>query len=774
MTSDVPKKIRDKVSALRDELRRADIAYYQNADPFLTDREYDEKMRRLADLEEEHPALEDPNSPTARVGGVPSEGFETVRHSVPMLSIDNTYNEDEVREWVERCRKSLGKQAISFLVDPKVDGVALSLRYEEGRLVRALTRGDGTEGDDITANVRVMRSVPLTIETDLTVLEVRGEAYIPTDEFARINTEREEGGDDPFMNPRNATSGTLKMLDPEATRARAVAFVAHSRGAIEPDDAIGAHSGYVERLKDLGFLTHPLHEATDEKGVMEHVRAIGATIHEQSYAIDGAVIRVDDFTQQEALGMRSKSPRWLIAYKYPAERKPTKLEGVEHQVGKTGKITPRAIMAPVLLAGTTVRHASLHNYGQVRTRDIRMGDTVTVEKAGEIIPQVIGPVLAERPDDAAEIVAPDVCPICGSPVEVEHDQKRIKEIEEWPKLKARLSSKTSRLESLVPNGTSLFDASDSPGNEVSKLRREIEEIEERIAQGQPRPLDERDETVRRCVNPECPAQVREKLIWFCGRKQMDIDGLGEKTIIQILDESEIPLRHFADIFTLKDHRDELLELERMGEKKVDNMLAGIEEAKSRGLARVLAGMGIRHVGESTSKALAREFGSIDALLGAHEWELRPRTITTKTETAQLREDHEGDEERLSRLERQPETGLGSTTAPVVRAYLNSKAARATFEQLAHLGVVLTEEAEAIDTDSPFAGKTIVITGTLKSFSRDELKARLEAMGVKVSGSVSKKTDLLIAGEKAGSKLTKARELGVDVWDAASLLKELGD
>ncbi|GAB4516270.1 MAG: NAD-dependent DNA ligase LigA [Phycisphaerales bacterium] len=713
MTTDVPKEIREQARRLRDELRRADVAYYRDAKPFLTDREYDEKLRTLADLEAAHPALEDPNSPTARVGGAPSEGFETVRHSVPMLSIDNTYNEDEVREWVARCRKALPDEAITFVVDPKVDGVALSLRYERGALVRAVTRGDGSEGDDITANVRAMRSVPLTLDTDLDVLEVRGEAYIPTDEFRRINEQREEAGDDPFMNPRNATSGTLKMLDPSATRARGVTFVAHGRGELVPSDAFDSHTAFIDALSELGFLTHTLRTAVDESGVMEAVHEIERTMHEQAYAIDGAVVRLNSFAQQDSLGVRSKSPRWLIAYKYPAERKPTKLLDVEHQVGKTGKITPRAIMEPVLLAGTMVRHASLHNYGQVRTRDIRIGDVVVVEKAGEIIPQVIGPVESDRTGDERPVDAPSRCPVCDGPVEIEP-----------------------------------AEAHDDPAQE----------------------------TLRRCVNPECPAQIREKLIWFCGRRQMDIEGLGEKTVLQILDDSDIPLRHFADIFSLKEHRGQLLELERMGEKKVDNLLAGIESAKDRGLARVLAGMGIRHVGESTSKALAREFGSIDALLDAHEWELRPRTITTKSEQENLRKRHEGDDVRLSRLERQPETGLGALTAPIVHAYLHSDAARRTFEDLRAHGVRLTEDTHTTAAGSHnayFEGKTVVLTGTLEAFTRDELKDMLEAMGAKVSGSVSKKTDLVIAGEKAGSKLTKARELGVEVWDEARLSEELG-
>ncbi len=703
MSDRVPQNVRDEAQTLRDTLRRADIAYYQDAKPFLTDREYDERMRRLQGLEEQHPALQDPNSPTARVGGAPSEGFETVTHSIPMLSIDNTYNEDEVRQWVERCRKAIESE-ITFVVDPKVDGVALSLRYEQGALVRALTRGDGARGDDITANVRVMRSVPLTIENAPEVLEVRGEAYIPTDEFVRINEAREANDDDPFMNPRNATTGTLKMLDPSATRERGVRFIAHGRSTLEPEGFATSHTGFVQRLEQMGFHTHALRTATDEPGVMAHVREVQGLIPRVTYAIDGAVIRVDDFAQQDGLGVRSKSPRWLIAYKYPAERKTTQLTDVEHQVGKTGKITPRAIMAPVLLAGTTVRHASLHNYGQIRSRDIRIGDTVTVEKAGEIIPQVLGPVASARSGSERAIVPPGVCPVCEAPVEIEPAEAQ---------------------------------------------------------------ADPSLETVRRCVNPECPAQVREKLIWFCGRRQMDIDGLGEKTILQILDDSDIPLRHFADIFTLKDHTDALLKLDRMGEKKLENMLEGIENAKGRGLARVLAGMGIRHVGESTAKALAREFGSIDALLDAQEWELRPRTITTKAKAAELRKMHADDSVRLSRLDRQPETGLGATTAPIFYAYLHSAPAKRTFKDLRAQGVKLTEEtasAPAGGSSGAFEGKTVVITGTLEHFTRDELKDLLESMGAKVSGSVSKNTDLLIAGEKAGSKLAKARELGVETWD----------
>ncbi len=726
-----PQEAIERAEALRALLTEADRAYYQDAAPTLSDQEYDERMAELAALEAAHPMLAHPASPTQRVGGAPSEGFTSVAHAIPMLSIDNTYNAEEVEAWVDRVHEGLGTKAavrsdeslfgasasgeeVSFLVDPKVDGVALALRYDSGELVHALTRGDGTAGDDITANVRTMRSVPLLLVHAPPVLEVRGEVYFPKDRFEALNAKREESGDEPFMNPRNAAAGTLKMLDPAATRERGLRFIAHGLGALEPADTYQTHSAYLHALASFGFITHALRTATDAAGVMEHVNAIQSEGHDFPFAIDGAVVRVDRFDHQQTLGVRSKSPRWCIAYKYPAERKKTKLVDVDYQVGKTGKITPRAIMEPVLIAGTTVRHATLHNFGQARAKDIRVGDTVLVEKAGEIIPQVIAPAVGERTGAEQAIVPPECCPMCASPVEIEPA-----EAAEKPEL----------------------------------------------------------ETVRRCVNPECPAQLREKLVWFCGRKQMDIEGLGEKTVHQILDDSDIPLTHFADIFRLHEHRDALLELERMGEKKVENMLAGIEAAKVRGLARVLAGMGIRHVGEVTAKALAREFGSIDALLDADEWMLRPRTVTTNKEKVRIRAMYPDKPERQERaddlLSRRPETGLGATTAPVVHAYLHSAPARRAFADLADAGVMLTEDAPAsLPSDSPFNAKTIVLTGSLERFTREELKAHIEALGARVSGSVSKNTDLVIAGEKAGSKLTKARELGVEVWDEAQAIEAL--
>lgn len=729
-----------RVHELRELLERANRAYYADAAPFMSDVEFDRLLVELQELEAKHPELDDPNSPTKRVGGEPVDGFSTVKHAVPMLSIDNTYelghkDNKGLLDWYDRTVKDLGgsggglfgaKSAVVLVADAKIDGIAMSLRYERGTLVRAITRGDGVKGDDVTANVRTIRAVPLTLAGKGVpeVLEIRGEVYFPIKEFERVNKERGAEGEELFLNPRNSAAGTLKQLDPRITAKRRLGFVAHGRGEISDKGFAASHSAFLERLKGLGFpINAPLAVTEDIQKIVAAIRKFDEVRHKQAYATDGVVVRVDSFAQQDELGKTSKSPRAFVAYKYPAERKTTKLIRVDPQVGKTGKITPRAVMEPVLLAGTVVQHATLHNYGRVRdastdpdvpeaTRtDIRIGDTVYVEKAGEIIPYVAGVVIAKRPKDAKRIEAPEKCPECKGPVEIEPP-----EAEEDPKL----------------------------------------------------------ETARRCVNPECPAQVREKLIWFAGRKQMDIEGLGEKTVDQIRTEGEgkIPLNSFADIFHLHEHREKLITLDRMGEKKVENLIAGIEDAKSRGLAKVLAGMGMRHVGESTSKALARQFKDLDALLAAEEWQLRPRDAAgNKAEREKY-----GLSKDTSSL---PETGLGKLTAPIVHAYLHSAVAKKTFRDLRAAGVDLASHdyqspaQKAKAADAPFAGKTFVITGTLENYQRDDLKDLLEKHGAKVSGSVSKNTSVLICGTEAGSKLDKANELGVEVWEEARLLTELG-
>ena len=721
---------RARIVELRTLLERANRAYYTDIAPIMPDAEFDRLLAELGDLERRHPELDDPTSPTRRVGGEAIKGFKSVRHAVPMLSIDNTYSEADVREWYARVLKGLGAGGLfdgqgeppRLVCDPKIDGVALSLRYEKGVLVSAVTRGDGTTGDDVTHVAKTVRTIPLRLHhakgqkarpIDVpAVLEVRGEIYLPLKEFERINAERDAADEDVFMNPRNAAAGALKQLDPRIAATRRLAFSVHGRGEVsEPDGGpfSRSHSEFLESARALGLPINPhtvvcttIDEALQAIGKFDSMR------RGLDCATDGMVVRVDSFTLQDRLGTTTKSPRWIIAFKYPAERKTTTLLRVEHQVGKTGKITPRAVMEPVLLAGTVVQHATLHNYGQVRKKDIRVGDTIEIEKAGEIIPYVVGVVVAKRPRGAKAIEAPEKCPECSGPVEVEPPE----------------------------------------------------------AEGDPQ-----QESGRRCVNPECPAQIREKLIWFAGRKQMDIAGLGEQTVDQIRSQSKVPLNRFADIFRLKSHRDELVALDRMGDRKVENLLAGIEAAKSRGLGRVLAGLGIRHVGDATAKLLARMFPDIDALLAASVDHLMPKALK-KDQAIALG--------LPAATEDRPETGLGKDTAPAVHAYLHSRAARRTFDELREAGVDLTSHdfvkagsAPARGANGPFAGKKVVLTGTLERYERQDLAELLESMGAKVSGSVSKSTDLVIVGGSPGSKLDKARELGVETWDEARLLKELG-
>ncbi|MCB9836256.1 MAG: NAD-dependent DNA ligase LigA [Phycisphaera sp.] len=726
-----------RMRELESLLQEANRAYYTDADPIMPDAEFDRLLKELADLEAEHPDKASPNSPTKRVGGEPIAGFVTLPHDVPMLSIDNSYSTEDIAAWVRsifpeidpECRKldeqiaraeagettgdaglfgDTGEKVsksklvnalkqkkrdriaeagedgfpIDLVCDPKIDGVALSIRYEKGSFVRALTRGDSRKGDDVSHAVRTIRALPLELGKKAPeVFEIRGEVFIPNAEFERINAERAEAGDELFMNPRNACAGTLKNLDPNIAASRNLGFRAHGRGTVSDDKFARTHAEMLERFKELGI---PVPDRTwtcqSVNGVQAAIDELAELRAELSYATDGLVIRVNSFADQALLGTTSKSPRWVIAYKYPAERKTTKLVDVEFQVGKTGKITPRAVMEPVLLAGTTVRHASLHNFGLVRKKDIRIGDVVEVEKAGEIIPYVIGPVTSERGRGTKKIKPPETCPVCGGVVEIEP-----------------------------------VEAIDNP------------ELE----------------TARRCINPECPAQLREKLIWFAGRKQMDIDGLGESTIDLILADEEIPLIGFGDIYRLDAHRDRLVELERMGQKKVENLLAGIEASKGRGLPRVLAGMGIRHIGDATARALCAKFEDIHALLAAST-------------------------EDLESVE-----GIGSITAGVLHEYLHSKIARHTFKDLESVGVDLTSPRVAGDSDSPVAGKTIVLTGSLEKYTRDEASDKLRAMGANVTGSVSKNTDIVIAGPGAGSKLAKAVSLGIEVWDESQMLELFG-
>lgn len=768
-----------RILELRELLDRANRAYYADAAPIMSDREFDRLLAELIELEAVHPELHDPASPSQRVGGEPIKGFVTVRHAVPMQSIDNTYSTDDLRAWHARVIKLLGiaptdggnslfgaGDSFAYVCDPKIDGVAVSLRYERGELVRGVTRGDGEKGDDITAQVRSIRAIPLRLSPSKShalpdVLEVRGEIFMPYASFQRLNVavqhnialkildeeakdkrsktheadqqkrmallakavpvqgclispqlisqlkaeaaewtgelrshasdlfeaidlyeseeaslpdvsddERATAGFQPFANARNATAGTLKNLDPKIAAQRKLHFIAHGRGEVRGLHELESYWDFLQRIREFGIpISSGAQRCASIDEVEDVIVAFAETRHSLDFAVDGMVIRVDRFDQQAELGSTSKAPRWCIAYKYPAEQATTVLRKVDWQVGKGGTLTPRATMDPVFVAGTTVQHATLHNIEEVRRKDLRIGDTVVIEKAGEIIPQVLSVVMDKRSKSAKPMQPPSSCPACGGVVEQE--------------------------------GPRLY-----------------------------------------CVNPECPAQFREKLKWFVGRGQMDIDGMGEKLVDQLVDAGLVS--HFADVFELK--REDLLGLERMGEKSADNLIAAIQDAKGRGLARVLAGLGIPHIGTSAAKTVAKHFPNADALLEAP----------------------------LEELIELPD--FGEVTAPTLHSFLHSKSGEATFDRLRQAGVDLSSQlfqAKPAHVDSPFTGKTIVLTGTLESFTRPELTERLEALGAKVSGSVSKKTDIVIAGDSAGSKLEKAKELAIEIWDESRLVREIG-
>ncbi len=685
-----------RIEELREEIRRHDHLYYVQAEPEISDREYDRLMEELKQLETAHPELITSDSPTQRVGGRPLEGFTSVRHAVPMMSIDNTYNEGELREFDDRVRRGLGGEKYEYLVDPKIDGVAISLRYEGGRLVLGATRGDGKTGDDVTQNVRTIRSIPLRLcgEGVPDIVEVRGEVYWPRKDFERYNAAREAAGEPTFANPRNGTAGTLKQLDSRIVAERQLAFLAHGFGQVEPlpgkasrrrppgkatarqsemfdGTVVESQSELFERFAEWGIPVSPHRRVCkDIDAVIGMVHEWDAKRHDLEYATDGLVVKVDRLDQRDVLGATSKYPRWCIAFKYAAEQAATILKGVTFQVGKLGTITPVAELEPVELAGTTVKRASLHNFDQVDRLGVRIGDTVLVEKAGEIIPQVVGVVEEKRPKHARAIARPATCPECGGPA-----------------------------------------AQDEGG------------------------------VFLRCINPECPAQIKEKLRYFCARDQMDIEGVGPALVEQLVDSGLV--REFADLYRLRERRDELVALERMGEKSADNLLASIEESKHRGLARVIAALNIRHVGTRAAELLADHFGSMDKLA-----------------TASL-------EDLLEVSE------VGDVMARTIHEWFSSPTGKRTVAHLAAVGVEMQVQRRSRSGSRPLAGKTVVVTGTLEGFSRKEIQDLIKDLGGTATGSVSRKTDFVLAGADPGSKLDKARELGVEVIDEATFLKRIG-
>ena len=750
------KSIQVRITDLRDKIREHDRRYYVDAAPIVSDQEYDKLLAELRDLETAHPALITPDSPTQRVAGQPIEGFVTVAHARPMYSIDNTYDVESLRKWAARTFEAVDtklakidesvedastataaktlrdkREALlakadedgypvggGYFVDPKVDGVAISLRYERGKLVLAATRGDGVRGDDITQNIRAVRPVPLVLREHKKypipdVLEIRGEMYMPTAEFERINAAFIAADKEPFANPRNATAGTLKQLDSRIVAERRLQFMAHGRGELT-GEPFATHSEFLEAVAAWGLASNPRSKMCDSiDTVWRVIQGFEAERAKLPYGVDGMVVRVDRYDLQERLGYTSRFPRWCIAYKYAAEQATTKLLAVDWQVGKSGKLTPRANMEPVFVAGTTVQHATLHNLGEVRRKDIRIGDTVIIEKAGEIIPQVVRVVLEKRPTDLKPMKPPTRCPECGGEIEIEYDQRREHEVASYA---ARVEREKVR---------------------AAKAGRKHEPIPK------PAPLSDADESGRYCINPECPAQLRERLIHFAGRGQMDVDGMGEKVVHQLADAGL--LTTFGDVFTLHDKREAVLELERMGEKKADNLFAGIEAAKDRGLARVLVGLGIHHVGSTAARVLAEHFGSIDALMAA-----------TFDDVASFK------------VGSQP-SGIGPEIAKSLHTFLHSAEGKRVFAELKDAGVKLDVE-KSTATGAALAGKTLVVTGTLAKYSRDEIEALIARHGGRASSSVSKSTDYLVAGEKAGSKLDKAKKLGVRILTEAEFEK----
>ncbi|MBY7142679.1 NAD-dependent DNA ligase LigA [Virgibacillus sp. NKC19-3] len=655
-----------KVAYLRELLTRYNHEYHVLDNPSVPDSEYDQKLQELIKLEEEFPELVTPDSPTQRIGGQPLEGFQKVKHNVAMMSLGNAFNEADLRAFARRANEGTDRP-ISFVCELKIDGLAVSLTYENGKFIRGATRGDGTIGEDITSNLRTIRSIPLAIHEPGTI-EVRGEAFMPHQSFLALNEAKEANGEEPFANPRNAAAGSLRQLDPKIAAKRNLDIFLYGVGEWE-NSTLTKHSERLERLQELGLKTNREWKkcATIEE-VIDYVNYWTEERPHLSYEIDGIVVKIDDLDQQEELGYTAKNPRWAIAYKFPAEEVITRLTAIELNVGRTGVITPTAILDPVKVAGTTVGRASLHNEDLIREKDIRIGDTVVIKKAGDIIPEVVRVVEEKRSEGTKEYHMPEACPACGS---------------------------------------------------------ELVRLEEEVA--------------LRCINPNCPAQLKEGLIHFVSRNAMNIDGLGEKVIIQLFQEELI--HTMADLYRL--NKEDLLQLERMGEKSVTNLLEAIEASKGNSLERLLFGLGIRFIGAKAAKTIAAHFETMENLQKASYEEL----IAV-------------DE-------------IGDKMADSIVQYFSEQEVIDLLDELRNLNLNMEYTGpKQTKQDSVFAGKTVVITGRMDGFTRDEAKALVESMGGSVTGSVSKNTDILIAGEDAGSKYDKAEKLGITIWDEEQLQKAI--
>ena len=656
---------------LRREIRHNEYLYYVLDAPEITDAEYDRMMVRLRELEARYPDSIPADSPTQRVGGRASSQFTEVRHLEPLLSLGNVFSAEELRAFDERVQGGLpAGSKVEYVMEPKIDGLACSLIYENGKLVRAATRGDGVVGENVSANVRTIRSIPLTLkvpegEAVPELLDVRGEVYMPRQAFMRLNEQRAERGESEFANPRNAAAGSLRQLDPQVTASRSLSFFAYY---LVGEGAQPKHSESLALLARYGFKVSENYKVVEN--IDEAIKYIGDFNELRqglSYDTDGAVIKVNDVYQQRILGATGKDPRWATAYKYPPEQAETTLEDIDWRVGRTGVLTPTAVLTPVKLSGSVISRATLHNEDFIRAKDIRIGDRVVINKAGEIIPEVLRVVVEKRTGDEKEVEIPSLCPECGWRVERQGEEAAI-----------------------------------------------------------------------RCTNPHCPALGREGLIHFVSRDAMNIDGCGPSVINALLDAGLV--RDAADLYSLR--KEDLLKLERMGEKSADNLLAALAESKKNELDKLLFALGIRHVGAKVARILATEFGSMEKLQQAQPEEL-----------AQIRD-------------------IGDKIAESAVTWLNVPANIDLVERLAAAGLTMTFTPPASQEDNPFFGKTLVFTGTMPTLGRAEAKTMAQDVGAKVSGSVSKKTDYVIAGAEAGSKLEKAQQLGVTVIDEAEFLRLL--
>jgi DNA ligase (NAD+) len=669
-------KVEKIIESLREQIREHDYNYYVLAEPSISDFDYDQLLKELERLEAEHPGLITPDSPTQRVGKDLTKDFKPVLHKIPMLSLANTYSEEELYDFDRRVRDALpAGEKIEYVVEAKIDGASVSLRYLNGYLQTAATRGDGTVGEEITTNVKTIRSVPLKLKKPASVtyelidFEVRGEIFMKIKDFETLNRERELAGEKLFANPRNFTAGTIKMQDPKVVAKRKLNVFLYT--LISADEEFESQFENLKILKKLGFNVNPEAKLCSSiQEVLEACRSLEEKRSSFEYEIDGAVVKVNSVRQQRIIGTIAKSPRWAVAYKFKAKQAFTKINDITWQVGRIGTITPVAELTPVLLAGSTISRATLHNLDEIRRKDIRKGDTVIIEKGGDVIPKVVSVVLEERPAGSVQEKAPDKCPVCGSV---------------------------------------LF----KPENEVAYY----------------------------CENTECPAQVKGRIEHFAARGAMDIEGLGTALINLFVEEGF--LKTYADIYDLKNHRDKLVNIERLGAKSIDNLLASIEKSKQQPFSKVLFALGIRYVGAGAAKKLSNHFLSIDELM-------------------------EASEDTISKVHE-----IGESISRSVKKFFSEEHNLDNISRLKKQGLIFQSEKIEVE-ENFFTGKTFVLTGTLSLFSREEAGDKITALGGKVTSSVSKKTDYVVAGENAGSKLTKAESLGVTVLTEDDFVQRLKD